>query len=47
MDYTVCLDIDIDSEEIISDKDLEKALKDLLESAPISISNVKILDIND
>jgi len=47
MTYTVKMEIFLDDDTIMSESQMSKALKELLECASISVSDVRILDINN
>jgi hypothetical protein len=47
MVYTINLNLVLDDEDLLSDKEIEIVLRNLLQKTSAQISNVKVLDIND
>jgi len=47
MKYTIQLDIDFDNDEIINEIEMSNIMYDFLDSAVISVSNVKIIKLEE
>lgn len=45
--YTINCDLDIESSEILTAKEIEKLLNIIVKNPAINISNVELIDVND
>lgn len=45
MTYTVTMDIDVDDDNIMEDKELEDAIKEMMNI--VTIKNFRVLEVND
>ena len=47
MKYTIKLDLEIDSDEILSEDAIEVGLLEIFGQTLISVDNIKLLEVND
>lgn len=47
MNYIISFELYVDSDEILSEEQIKKFLKDSMDNPAISVSNVKLIEVND
>jgi phosphoribosylformylglycinamidine (FGAM) synthase PurS component len=47
MTYTICFDLFIDDDNILSRKEIETLLKQLINNTSIEANNIRVIEVND